>query len=318
MENSLAERVLKGDDVATARVLRLIDDGLPEAREILKKIYSHTGKGHIIGVTGAPGAGKSTLVSKLIGFYRKNKLKIGIIAVDPTSPFTGGAILGDRIRMQDHGTDPEVFIRSVATRGHLGGLSRSAWEMVKVLDAMGKDKIIVETVGVGQDEVEIISLAHTSVVVLVPGLGDDIQAIKAGILEIADIFVINKADRPETEKTVRDLEFMLEMAGLKEKEWSPPIIKTIATRGKGIEELAEAIDKHYNYLKQSGKLEEKLSKQREKELENVLIALIKEKIFSTIGEKEWHKKIQELTKGSTDPYSAGEELLKKALIEGIR
>ena len=316
MENSLVQRVLRGDDVATARVLRLIDDGAPEAKEILKQLYPHTGKAHIIGITGAPGAGKSTLVSKLIGYYRKRGSKVGIIAVDPTSPFTGGAILGDRIRMQEHGTDSEVFIRSVATRGHLGGLSKSAWEMVKVLDAMGKDKIIVETVGVGQDEVEIISLAHTSVVVLVPGLGDDIQAIKAGILEIADIFVVNKADRPETQKLVRDIEVMLEMAGLKEKTWVPPIIKTIATRGKGIEELAIEIERHFNYLKETGKLQEKLKAQRKKELENIMQDMIREKIFSSIAPEKWDKIIKEIIEGKKDPYTISEELLEKIISKG--
>ncbi len=313
MTGKLSEKVLKGDTVATARVLRLIDDGLPEAREIMKKLYPHTGKAHIIGVTGAPGAGKSTLVTKLIGLYRRDNLKVGIIAVDPTSPFTGGAILGDRIRMQDHGTDPEVFIRSVATRGHLGGLSKSAWEMAKVLDAMGKDKIIVETVGVGQDEVEIIGLAHTSVVMLVPGLGDDIQAIKAGILEIADIFVVNKADRPETNRMVRDLEVLLEMAGLKEREWTPPIIKTIATRGKGIEEIREAIENHHEYLKRSGKLEEKIKAQREKELQNIIMEMLREKIFSRIDKEKMDKLIEDIASNHKDPYSIAEEILSSIL-----
>ncbi len=314
MDSSLIEKILSGDDVATARALRMIDDELPEAREILKKIYPYTGKAHIIGITGAPGAGKSTLVSKLIELYRKKSLKVGVIAVDPTSPFTGGAILGDRIRMQSHSTDPEVFIRSVATRGHLGGLSKSAWEMVKVLDAMGKEKIIVETVGVGQDEVEIIGLAHTSVVVLVPGLGDDIQAIKAGILEIADIFVVNKADRPEANRLVKEIEFMLEMAGIKDKEWQPPVIKTIATKGEGIEELAVAIDNHFEYLKKSGKLKEKIRMQLEKEFENTITSLIKEKIYRKIQEK-MESLISKMENGEVDPITLGEKITRELLKE---
>jgi len=314
LDSSLIEKILSGDDVATARALRMIDDELPEAREILKKIYPYTGKAHIIGITGAPGAGKSTLVSKLIELYRKKSLKVGVIAVDPTSPFTGGAILGDRIRMQSHSTDPEVFIRSVATRGHLGGLSKSAWEMVKVLDAMGKEKIIVETVGVGQDEVEIIGLAHTSVVVLVPGLGDDIQAIKAGILEIADIFVVNKADRPEANRLVKEIEFMLEMAGIKDKEWQPPVIKTIATKGEGIEELAVAIDNHFEYLKKSGKLKEKIRMQLEKEFENTITSLIKEKIYRKIQEK-MESLISKMENGEVDPITLGEKITRELLKE---
>ena len=208
---TLAERVLSGDVRAAARLMRDLDDRLPQAEEALRSLFPRTGRAYVVGLTGAPGAGKSSLTDRLIALYRKQGKSVGVVAIDPTSPFSGGAILGDRIRMQDHALDPGVFIRSLATRGHLGGLSRSTSDVVQVLDAMGKDVIIVETVGVGQDEIEVASFAHTVVVVSVPGLGDDVQAIKAGVLEIADVFAVNKADREGADRTVRDLQMMLEL-----------------------------------------------------------------------------------------------------------
>ena len=211
----LTDGILKGDIRAAARLMRYIDDEVASAREELKNLFPHTGRAHIIGLTGAPGTGKSTLVDTLIQAFRDKGKTVGVIAVDPTSPFTGGAILGDRIRMQRHSLDPDVFIRSLATRGNLGGLSRSTHEIVDVMDAMGKDVILVETVGVGQDEVEIVRLAHTNIVVLIPGMGDEIQAIKAGILEVGDIFVINKSERDGADKTVREMEIMLDMKPLR-------------------------------------------------------------------------------------------------------
>jgi LAO/AO transport system kinase len=272
---SLAERVLSGDVRSAARLMRDLDDRLPEAETTLRAIFPSTGRAYVIGLTGAPGAGKSSLTDKLIAHYRAAGKTVGIVAIDPTSPFTGGAILGDRIRMQDHATDPGVFIRSLGTRGHLGGLSRSTADVVQVMDAMGKDIVIVETVGVGQDEVEVAELVHTAVVVTVPGLGDDVQAIKAGILEIADVFAVNKADRDGADRTARDLQTMLEVrhtvgpvssAGggtwhapgdglahpVEDLAWDPPIVQTVAVTGQGIAELAAAIESHRAHLQKSG------------------------------------------------------------------
>jgi len=240
--DEIAAAVRAGDVRASARLMRDLDDVRPGAVEVMKRLYPHTGRAYVLGITGNPGAGKSTVVDALIDYYRKLGKRVGVVAVDPSSPFSGGAILGDRIRMQSHATDEGVFIRSLATRGHLGGLSRSTSDVVAVLDAMGFDVVIVETVGVGQDEVDVVSQAETAVVVTVPGLGDEIQAIKAGILEIADVLVVNKADREGADRTVRDLTHMLE---LRPHEAEPvEIVRTVATTGKGIDELAKACERH--------------------------------------------------------------------------
>ncbi len=272
----LVERVVRGDVRAAARLMRDLDDGLPSAREALRRLFPRTGNAYVVGLTGSPGAGKSSLTDRLVAQYRAAGRKVGVVAVDPTSPFTGGAILGDRIRMQDHALDPEVFIRSMATRGNLGGLSRATADVVTVMDAMGKDVVLVETVGVGQDEIEVAALAHTVVVVAVPGMGDDVQAIKAGVLEIADVFAVNKADREGADRTVRDLQQMLELRRstatrpvlehdaahrMRSAEpwspddpafWEPPILKTVAVRDEGIGELAEAIEAHRTHLEATG------------------------------------------------------------------
>ncbi|BDG07583.1 methylmalonyl Co-A mutase-associated GTPase MeaB [Anaeromyxobacter paludicola] len=274
--NGVVERVAAGDVRAAARLMRDLDDGLPAARRHLQALFPRTGRAYVVGLTGAPGAGKSSLTDRLIAHYRKAGLTVGVVAVDPTSPFSGGAILGDRIRMQDHALDEGVFIRSMATRGNLGGLSRGTAEVVQVMDAMGKDVVIVETVGVGQDEIEVAQLAHTVVVVSVPGLGDDVQAIKAGVLEIADVFAVNKADREGADRTVRDLATMLELrksAATREVLehddlhrirrtsstdphdqgfWEPPIVKTVAVRDEGVGELVEAIARHRRHLDDTG------------------------------------------------------------------
>lgn len=279
-DSSLASRVLAHDVRAASRLMRLIEDGLPAATPELRALFPHTGKAYVIGITGSPGAGKSTLTDRLIAHYRRAGKTVGVLAVDPTSPFTGGAILGDRIRMQSHATDPGVFIRSLATRGNLGGLSRATGDAIRVMDAMGREVILVETVGVGQDEIDIAQLAHTTVVVLVPGMGDDIQAIKAGILEVADVFAVNKADLEGADRVVRELRSMLEMrhavrappldhdahhrlvraraegkqpeAPAPPTEWEPPIEKTVAARDEGIEALAAAIERHRTFLETTG------------------------------------------------------------------
>jgi LAO/AO transport system kinase len=272
----VVERVLAGDVRAAARLMRDLDDGLSSARRLLQALFPRTGRAYVIGLTGAPGAGKSSLTDRLIAHYRKAGLTVGVVAIDPTSPFSGGAILGDRIRMQDHAVDPGVFIRSMATRGNLGGLSRGTSDVVQVMDAMGKDVVLVETVGVGQDEIEVAQLAHTVVVVSVPGLGDDVQAIKAGVLEIADVFAVNKADREGADRTVRDLAMMLELRKsaatrevLEHDEahrlrrtspvdpheagfWEPPIVKTVAVRDEGVADLVDAIARHRAHLDATG------------------------------------------------------------------
>ncbi len=276
MTDSIAARVRSGDVRTAARLMRGLDDNLPQAVTALRELFAHTGRAYVVGLTGAPGAGKSSLTDRLIAHHRAAGRSVGVVAVDPTSPFTGGAILGDRIRMQDHALDEGVFIRSMATRGNLGGLSRATADVVTVMDAMGKDVVIVETVGVGQDEIEVAALAHTVVVVSVPGLGDDVQAIKAGVLEIADVFAVNKADREGADRTVRDLRNMLELrrttatrttldhdAGHRMRAaesvaaddptfWEPPIVKTVALRDEGVAELAAAVDQHRAHLETTG------------------------------------------------------------------
>jgi LAO/AO transport system kinase len=245
--DEIAALVLKADVRASARLMRDLDDNRPGAIEVMRRLYPHTGRAYVLGITGNPGAGKSTVVDALIEYFRKQQKRVGVVAVDPSSPFSGGAILGDRIRMQRHATDPGVFIRSLATRGHLGGLSRSTGDVVAVLDAMGFDVVIIETVGVGQDEVEVVAQAETSVVVTVPGLGDDIQAIKAGLLEIADVLCVNKSDREGADRTVRDLMHMLDLRPEGDKK-GVEIVNAIATRGladgSGIAELAAAVERH--------------------------------------------------------------------------
>ena len=236
---TVADRVRGGEQVAAARLMRDLDDRVPAAIETLRELWPHTGGAYVVGMTGSPGAGKSTLCDSLIGAYRARGLRVGVVAVDPSSPFSGGAILGDRIRMQRHATDAGVFIRSLATRGHLGGLSRSTGDVVAVLDAMGYERILIETVGVGQDEVEVASLAHVSVVITVPGLGDDVQALKAGTLEIADILVVNKVDREGADRAVHDLESML---SLRPHVTPAPVLKTVALQGTGVAALVEAIE----------------------------------------------------------------------------
>ena len=303
---ALADRVLQGDVRAAARLMRLIDDAQPAAESELRAIFPKTGRAQLVGITGNPGAGKSTLVDRLITHIRGAGKTVGVVAVDPTSPFTGGAILGDRIRMQDHSLDPGVFIRSLATRGQLGGLSRATSDCVRVLDAMGKDVVIVETVGVGQDEVEVCRLAHTTVVVVVPGLGDDIQAIKAGILEVADLFCVNKADREGTDRTIRDLRQMLELSA---KDHEVAIVKSVATQGEGIAELWAAIDAHYAFLKSGpGLLERETLRARFE-----LIEILRERLLRAAVERltAQGSRLDELAlriaRREIDPYGVAEE-----------
>ncbi|MDB4964666.1 MAG: transport system ATPase [Myxococcales bacterium] len=305
-----AKLVLAGDVRASARLMRDLDDNRPGAVEAMRLLYPHTGRAYVLGITGNPGAGKSTVVDALIDLYRKQGKRVGVVAVDPSSPFSGGAILGDRIRMQRHATDDGVFIRSLATRGHLGGLSRSTSDVAAVLDAMGFDVVIIETVGVGQDEVDVVSQAETAVVVTVPGLGDEIQAIKAGILEIADVLVVNKSDREGADRTVRDLTHMLE---LRPHEAEPvEIVRSVATNGKGIDELAAACERHRLRGDRAPEAEGTVTPRRRRRA----FAQVREHVFDTLRRaidealESRGDLVDRVALRGLDPYSAADELIQ--------
>jgi len=306
---SLVDRVAAGETNAVARAISKVEDGAADVAELMKQLFPRTGRALIIGITGAPGAGKSTLVDKLAAFYRRQGDRVGIIAVDPTSPFTGGAILGDRIRMQTLSLDKGVFIRSMATRGNLGGLARASVEAVAILDAAGFEKIIVETVGVGQDEIEIAKAADVCVVVLVPGMGDDVQTMKAGIMEIGDVLVINKADREGVLRTEKELESLLTFA-TRADEWQPPIVKTVAIESKGIEDLAAAIDRCRKFGKGSSSNERRRAIARWRILELLRERLVSEALKADSASERLDSLAAEVATKQRDPYSAVEELMK--------
>ncbi|MBW2145814.1 MAG: methylmalonyl Co-A mutase-associated GTPase MeaB [Deltaproteobacteria bacterium] len=308
------DKILLGDVRTAARLMRELDDGIPRAIELLKSLYAHTGRAYVLGFTGSPGVGKSTLVDQVISQLRSRNKTVGVIAVDPTSPFSGGALLGDRIRMQRHGTDDGVFIRSLATRGQFGGLTRSTAAIVKVMDALGKDVVILETVGVGQDEVDIAETAHTTVVMVAPAMGDDIQAIKAGILEIAHIFVVNKADRDGATRTAAELRLMVEMGRDSRPvgAWEPPILLTEANRNVGVNELMEAIEQHRRYLlKDDAAAWQRHERDRiHRELEDILKGKVMEKIqWAFESDTVSRDMVEQIIQKKIDPYTAAEKIL---------
>lgn len=306
--SDLAQEVIKGNHRAIAQAISLVENNRSAAQEMMKKIFAHTGESIIVGITGSPGSGKSTLVDQMAGILRKNKKKIGIIAVDPSSPFSGGAILGDRIRMMQHSVDPEIFIRSMATRGHLGGLAKATGEAIAVLEAAGKDFILVETVGVGQDEVEVVKLADIILVILIPGAGDEIQVFKAGIMEIADIFILNKADSSLADRTEKQLKAMLDL-GLVGKT-PPPVIKTVATEGKGVDKLIKEIDKLV-----MDRTQELRDSRKKRLIPWMLMDIISEKIYHSVTQdikaSEFEEFIERIHKREIDPYTVADKIIRK-------
>ena len=311
MKTKLAGKILEGNVGAAARLMRGVEDEAPNAIEELKNLYPHTGRAHIVGMTGAPGVGKSTLVDTLIDVFRRKNMTIGVVAIDPTSPFSGGAILADRIRMQQHGMDKKVFIRSMATRGWAGGLSKATMSMIHIMDAMGKDIILVETVGAGQAEVDIARVADTSIVVLSPASGDEMQMIKAGIMEIADIFVVNKADKDGAYNIATAIEFMLGMKTYLPTGWKPGILLTEAIWNKGTEELAEEILRHREFLISSGELEKRRKERAKLELIEAVESSVKNYVYQEIDKGGLEKLVDEVAQRKTNPYSAAEKVINK-------
>jgi LAO/AO transport system kinase len=300
------DRALNGDVRALARLLSLVEDGSPRIREVIADLLPRTGQARIIGLTGAPGVGKSTMTGALVGAFRAAGRRVAVLAVDPTSPFTGGALLGDRIRMQEHATDEAVFIRSMASRGHLGGLAAATPQAIRVLDAAGFELIIIETVGVGQAEVAIASLADSVAVLLAPGLGDAIQAAKAGILEVADLFVVNKADKPDAQQVVRDLRNMLALGTVEPGGWKPPIIIATATTGEGLAELVTALDAHWDWLCASGELKRRRHARAREEITMLAFAALRDRVTGNVDELA-----ARVADGTLDPFQAAEEVLAR-------
>lgn len=307
---TLVEQARQGGPRAVARLISLVEGASPRLREVMAALAPLAGHAYVVGLTGSPGVGKSTSTSALVSAYRKAGKRVAVLAVDPSSPFSGGALLGDRIRMSEHASDPGVYIRSMATRGHLGGLAWSAPQAVRVLDAAGFDVILVETVGVGQSEVEIASQADTSVVLLAPGMGDGIQAAKAGILEIGDVYVVNKADRDGADATARELNHMLSLGESRGPgDWRPPIVKTVAARGEGIDELVEALEKHRAWMEEHGVLAERRARRAATEVETIAVTALRERIGDLHGDRRLDALAERIVAGELDPYRAADELV---------
>ncbi len=306
---ALVSAAQSGDPRALARLISLVENGSSHLRAVMKLIAPRTGQARVIGLTGAPGVGKSTITGALVRAYRERGLRVGVLAVDPTSPFTGGALLGDRVRMQDHATDTGVFIRSMASRGHLGGLSWAAPQALRILDAAGFDVVMIETVGVGQAEVAIASLADSTLVIVAPGMGDSVQAAKAGILEIADVFVVNKSDRPGAQEAIRDLRTMLAMARYDEGAWKPPIVATAAMSAEGIDDLVGRIDAHGEWLGESGERDRRRLARAREEISAMAVAALRERLGALPGEVHLEELAGLVASGQLDPYSAADELI---------
>jgi LAO/AO transport system kinase len=308
----LVARARDGQPRAVARLISLVEDNSPQLREAAAALAPHTGHAQVVGLTGSPGVGKSTVTSMLVTAMRREGRRVGVLAVDPSSPFSGGALLGDRVRMQEHATDSEVFIRSMATRGHLGGLAWATPQALRVLDAAGCDVVFVETVGVGQSEVEVVSLADTTLVLVAPGMGDAIQAAKAGILEVADIFVVNKADRDGADQTARDLRYMLSLGqrenGAGEDGWRPPIVKTVAARGDGIDDLIGKIDAHRDWMERTGERDRRRQARAEAEIEAITIENVRTRIGDVRGAGTLPELAKRVVAGELDPFTAADEL----------
>lgn len=315
----LVSRAQEGEPRAVARLISMVEDASPRLREVAAALAPHTGRAQVVGLTGSPGVGKSTSTSALVTALRAQGKRVGVLAVDPSSPFSGGALLGDRVRMQDHATDRGVFIRSMATRGHLGGLSWATPQALRVLDAAGCDVVLLETVGVGQSEIEVVSLADTTIVLLAPGMGDGIQAAKAGILEIADLFVVNKADRDGADQTVRDLRYMLSLGARKERDgsvWKAPIVKTIASKGTGIDEVVEKIDEHREWMDSSGARERRRQNRAESEVEAITLEQMRQRIGDVRGGGALPDLAKRVVAGEIDPYTAADELVETLALDG--
>jgi LAO/AO transport system kinase len=307
---AMVARARDGDHRSVARLISLVEDAAPELREVMAALAPYAGHAQIVGLTGSPGVGKSTATAALIAAYRAAGKRVGVLAVDPTSPFSGGALLGDRVRMQDHATDSGVYIRSMGTRGHLGGLSWAAPQALRVLDSAGCDVVLVETVGVGQAEVEIASLADSTVVMLAPGMGDGIQAAKAGILEVADLYVVNKADRDGAAQTVRDLRSMLTLGAKRSKEdWTPPILSTVASRSEGIADLVAALDSHRAWLDSSGQLDARRRRRIADEIETLVVTTMRDRIGDLRGGTMLDELAESVLAGTTDPYAAADQIV---------
>jgi LAO/AO transport system kinase len=306
----LVERARAGEARAVARLISLVEDESPLLREVMAALAPHTGNAQVIGITGSPGVGKSTSTNALVGELRKNGKRVGVLAVDPSSPFSGGALLGDRVRMQDHATDRDVYIRSMASRGHLGGLAWTTPQALRVLDAAGCDVILIETVGVGQSEVEIAGLADTTMVLIAPGMGDGIQAAKAGILEIGDIYVVNKADRDGADQVRRDLRSMLALGQSVEGSWKPPIVKTVAHRAEGLDEVVAEIDRHREWLTSSGELDKRRTRRARDEIEAIAVTALRKRWGDVHGRSELDELAAAVVAGERDPYTAADELLE--------